>query len=437
MSTTRCIAMILAGGRGERLGSLTKYYSKPAVHFGGGDRIIDFTLRNCRKSGIETVGILSQYFAAELHTYINAVNSENPDCGDFYMLPSKSNEDLYMGTADAVNKNIDFIDRFNPENVLVLSGDHIYDMDYDKMVDYHIEKDADVTIAVSPVPTSEASRYGILNSDKNGRVYCFEEKPMCPKGNIASMGNYVFKWSALKKQLLDDSESRKSQHDFGKDILPRMLYDCDPVYAYMFDGYWKDVGTLDGLWEANMHQIDNSPRVNPNCGKWNISGQSSDSLHYYLADNAIVTQSIISSGCAVFGKVEHSVLGDGVTVSPGAEIINSVIMPHAYIGNNVRISNAIIGTSASVMDGTEIGIRGGTTFFNDRKICSRGISLVSPWIIVDEGLRVRGNSHITQKRLEEWNSGGRAPGAEEEPVCRRIEYRFHAQRRKNTTLAYH
>lgn len=437
MSTTRCIAMILAGGRGERLGSLTKYYSKPAVHFGGGNRIIDFTLRNCRRSGIETVGILSQYFSAELHTYINAVNSENSESGNFYMLPSKSNEDLYTGTADAVNKNISFIDDFNPENVLVLAGDHIYDMNYDKMVDYHNEKDADVTIAVTPVPTREASRYGILNSDHNGRVHCFEEKPLCPKGNIASMGIYVFKWSALKKRLLDDRESRKSQHDFGKDILPRMLYDCDPVYAYMFDGYWKDVGTLDGFWEANMHQIDNSPRVNPNCGNWDIQGLPSGELLYNLADNAVVTQSIISGGCSIFGRVEHSVLGDGVTVEQGAEIVNSVIMPHVYIGSDVRINNAIIGTNAAVMDGTEIGTHDGTAFFNDSKICSRGISLVSPWLSVDKGLRVRGNSHITHKRLEEWNAGGKEVGTAEEPTHRRIEYRFHAQRRQNAARAYH
>lgn len=432
MSTKGCVAMILAGGRGERLGSLTSHYSKPAVHFGG-NRLIDFTLKNCRKSGIQNTGILSQYFSTELCAHVGEYSSENPGDGNFYMLPSQSNDNLYSGTADAVKKNIDFVNSFDPESVLILAGDHIYDMDYNEMIDFHNESGADVTMAATPVHTKDASRYGILNADKSGRVYCFEEKPLCPKGNIASMGIYVFKWSTLKKYLLADSRSLKSCHDFGKDIVPRMLYDCELVYAYMYDGYWRDVGTVGSLWKANMEQIDNSPGINLS----GINEPYADCLHLNLAEDAVISQSIVSGGCSVFGKVEHSVLGDSVTIGPGAEIVNSVIMPNAYIGSYARISNAIIGTSASITDGTVIGTNDGTSFFTDKKLCSKGISLVSPWLHINESLRVRGNSHITQKRLDEWSTGESNATMPSESPHRRIEYRLHALRRQSAVLEYH
>jgi len=383
MYTKGCIAMILAGGHGKRLGSLTHYYSKPAIYFGGNNnRIIDFTLNNCSNSGIETIGVLSQLFSSDLNTYINNIYEWNPEANGVYTLTPASDKSPYSGTADAVYKNIEFVDRFNPDNVLILSGDHIYKMDYKKIINFHQKKGAALTVAATPVPKEEASRFGILNADDTSSVYGFEEKPFCPKSNLASMGIYVFKWSTLKKYLLIDSGDTKSRHDFGKNILPRMLYNCESVYTYMFNQYWKDVGTVDSLWEANMDQI----------------------VYRTISDRNAAGQSIIADGCSIFGKVEHSVLGCSVTIGKGSEIVNSVIMPNVYIGSNVKIYNTIVGANAIIMDDTEIGTDKGTDFFIDRKICSNGISLVSPWLYIGEGIKFRGNSHIYKELLEEWNS---------------------------------
>jgi len=394
MRTKECIAMILAGGRGVRLGALSHFHSKPVIHFGGNFRIIDFTLNNCNNAEIDTIGILSQHFTTDLHAYIGGINN-----GNYYMRPPENAEDPYMGTADAVYKNIEFIDCFMPDNVIILSGDHIYTMDYKKMIAFHEEMNADVTVASTSVPIDEASRFGILNTDMCGRVSGFQEKPLVPKGDLASMGIYVFKWNTLKKYLLEDNKCEQTQHDFGKDIIPGMLLSGESVYTYRFKGYWRDVGTVEALWKANMDQIDEPgyrlPEIN------HIMPYIDMNLNI-IQKNQDVQQSIVFGDCAISGKVEHSILSDLVTVESGAEIVNSVIMPNAYIGNNVKIYNAVIGTGAIIMDGTEIGTEYGVDFFVDLQVCSHGVSLVEPWLYVGEGINFLKNSHIYKGRLDKY-----------------------------------
>lgn len=393
MITNECVAMVLAGGRGERLGSLTRFYSKPAVYFGSGNRIIDFTLRNCERSGISTVGILSQYFATDLQIYAATTYGGK----NVTMLPSKSDAALYLGTADAIYKNIDFLDRLNPDAVLVLAGDHVYNMDYRNMIAFHKSRKADVTVASARVPMRDAPRYGILSVDRSFRVYGFDEKPQIPQSDLASMGIYVFDWNMLKDYLIADHADPNSKHDFGLDILPRILYAGQSVYTYPFDGYWRDVGTVDSFWRANMEQIED-PLPDDDC----LSDKRMPLSH--ISGSGTVKNCILGDGCAIFGKAEHSVLGRSVTICEGAEVVDSVIMPNVYIGANVKIRNAVIGTRAAIMDGAMIGIAEGTDFFIDGNICSYGVSLVAPWLHVGGGLSVQGNSHICAERLYEWEA---------------------------------
>lgn len=361
MKKKEMVAMLLAGGQGKRLKGLTKSLAKPAVYFGGTYRIIDFPLSNCSNSGIDTVGVLTQYEPLVLHSYIG-VGSDwdlNRKNGGVFVLPPHERENgsnWYRGTADAIYRNLKFVDQFDPEHVLILSGDHIYKMDYNAMLQYHKERDADCTISVIDVPLEEASRFGILNTEDDLRIYEFEEKPAKPKSTLASMGVYIFKWEVLRKHLLEDGENGDSSHDFGKDIIPLMLEDQQSLYAYPFEGYWRDVGTIDSLWEANMDLLSDSPQLNLNDPDWRIFTRNPNQPAQYVAPGAKVSGCIINEGCIVHGEVSHSVLFYGVEVGEGSVITDSVIMPKVKIGKNVRIHKAIISESTVIDDYMEIGI---------------------------------------------------------------------------------
>ena len=343
-----CIAMILAGGQGSRLGSLTKKIAKPAVPFGGKYRIIDFTLSNCTNSGIHTVGVLTQYNPMVLNSTIGIGSAWDLDRknGGVSILPpyvkAKGGE-WYKGTANAIYQNSEFIEQHDPSYVLVLSGDHIYKMDYSLMLDYHKEKGAQVTIAVLEVPWEEADRFGIMATDHEGRIVEFAEKPKKPKSNLASMGIYIFDWEILKNYLELDEKNSKSSNDFGKNVIPHMLEDRLKMYAYSFQGYWKDVGTISSFWEANMDLLSDQPVLNLHDPKWRIYSVSADQPPHYLAPGAKVSRALINDGCQVFGSVEHSVLFPGVVVEPGAVVKDSIIMPNVRIGANCYINKAIVG----------------------------------------------------------------------------------------------
>jgi len=351
--------MLLAGGQGSRLGLLTKQLAKPAVPFGGKYRIIDFALSNCHNSGIDTVGVLTQYKPLALNSYIGIGSAWDLDRnnGGVFVLPPYVREhggEWYKGTADAIYQNINFIDMFMPEYLLVLSGDHIYQMDYSLMLDYHKEKQADATIAVIAVPWDEASRFGIMNTDANHRITDFAEKPKQPKSNLASMGIYIFSWPVLKQYLLADGEDSKSSHDFGKDIIPEMLASEQNMYAYPFSGYWKDVGTVASFWEANMDLLTDPPAFDIYDPSWRIYSVNPVRPPHYLSPEAAVQCSVISEGCQIFGQVQHSVIFPGVYIGAGARVTNSVIMPEARIEANAMIDKAIIGSKATIKEGCRI-----------------------------------------------------------------------------------
>lgn len=360
MKKKEMVAMLLAGGQGKRLKSLTKSIAKPAVYFGGTYRIIDFPLSNCSNSGIDTVGVLTQYEPLVLHSYIG-VGSDwdlNRKDGGVFVLPPHERENgssWYRGTADAIYRNLKFVDQFDPEHVLILSGDHIYKMDYHAMLQYHKSKNADCTISVIDVPLEEASRFGILNTEDDLKIYEFDEKPAQPKSTLASMGVYIFKWDVLRKHLLEDGENAGSSHDFGKDIIPMMLGEGQSLYAYPFEGYWRDVGTVDSLWEANMDLLSDTPPLNLNDTGWRIFTRNPNQPAQYVAPGAKVSSCIINEGCIVHGEVKHSVLFYGVEVGEGSVITDSVIMPKVKIGKNVRIHKAIISQNTVIEDNMEIG----------------------------------------------------------------------------------
>lgn len=361
MVSKKCVAMILAGGQGSRLGALTRNVAKPAVPFGGKYRIIDFPLSNCVHSGIDTVGVLTQYQPLELNTYIGNGNAWDLDrsMGGAYVLPpyqSGSSGEWYKGTANAIYQNLGFLEGFNPENVLILSGDHIYKMHYGKMLKAHIESEAAVTIAVMPVDWEEAKRFGIMNTDEAGRIIEFEEKPENPKSNLASMGVYIFKYDVLKKYLTDDERDPESSNDFGKNIIPKMLADGEKMMAYRFEGYWKDVGTIQSLWEANMDLIDSPPKFDLNDREWVIYSKNYALMPHYVGDNAKIVRSTVTEGCNICGTVDHSVIFGGVTIGDGASVKDSVIMPGATIGSNAVIEKSVIGVNAVIGDGAKVGI---------------------------------------------------------------------------------
>jgi len=354
------IAMILAGGQGSRLKQLTKFTAKPAVHFGGKYRIIDFSLSNCSNSDIDTVGVLTQYQPLTLNSHIGIGTPWDLDRrnGGVSLLPPYRNEDgghWYKGTADAIFQNTNYIDSFDPEYVLILSGDHIYKMDYSKMLDYHKEKGADVTIAVIKVPKDECSRFGIMNTHEDDTIYEFEEKPEEPKSNLASMGVYIFTWSALRKLLKEDSLDEISSHDFGKNIITKMLNNDQKLYAYRFKGYWRDVGTIESFWEANMDLLSDDNELNIHDDKWRIYTVNSMLPPQYIGPDASINNSLLNEGCTVFGEINNCVLFQGVHVGKNSKITNSVILPNTKIENNVVIDKAIIGSDVIIRRNSYIG----------------------------------------------------------------------------------
>ncbi len=365
MKQNNMLAMILAGGRGTRLHELTKKVAKPAVSYGGKYRIIDFPLSNCANSGIDVVGVLTQYESILLNSYVAAGRRWGLDAKNsgVYVLPPRekadANLDVYRGTADAISQNIDFIDTYSPEYLLILSGDHIYKMNYAKMLAYHKEHNADATIAVIEVPMKEASRFGIMNTDDTGRIVEFEEKPEKPKSNLASMGIYIFNWKLLRKLLMTDMKDPDSSHDFGKDIIPTLLNDGKSLYAYKYKGYWKDVGTIDSLWEANMDLLDKNNELDLNDPTWKIYTEDVTSLPQYIGAEADIENAFITQGCQINGLVKNSVLFTGAKVGPGAKVIDTVLMPgseveegavvqRALVADNIKIGkNAVVGSPDS------------------------------------------------------------------------------------------
>ena len=359
-----CVAMLLAGGQGSRLGILTKNVAKPAVPYGGKYRIIDFPLSNCTNSGIDVVGVLTQYQPLELNAYIGSGAPWDLDLtnGGVFVLPpyqkGKSGE-WYRGTANAIYQNMAFIEQYSPEYVLILSGDHIYKMDYNAMLNFHVRHGADATIAVREVPWAEASRFGIMNTDADDRIVEFEEKPKNPKSNKASMGVYIFTWAKLRQYLIADEENKKSSNDFGKNIIPAMLADHQVLCAYNFDGYWKDVGTIESLWEANMDLLATPMPIDLHDKKWRIYARNPGMAPHYIAKGATVSDSLIAEGSEVYGTVKHSVLFAGVTVEEGANVQDSVVMPGAIIHRGAVVRRAILAENAVVGPGAFVGEEAG------------------------------------------------------------------------------
>lgn len=351
--------MLLAGGEGKRLGLLTKDLAKPAVPFGGKYRIIDFTLSNCSNSGIQTVGVLTQYSPLVLHKHIGIGKPWDMDRqfdGLTILSPytAKRGGSWYSGTADAIYQNIHYIDQYDPDYILVISGDHIYQMNYDDLIQHHEEKQSDATISVIEVPWEEASRFGILNTKDNLEIYEFDEKPKEPKNNLASMGIYIFNWKTLRSYLLDDAEQTDSDHDFGKDIIPAMLNDGKRMFAYRFEGYWKDVGTIQSYWEANMDLLEEDLSVSLNNKEWRTYSQDVNYPPQFLDSRAVVENSLINSGSWISGTVKNSILFQCVEVGTGTTINKSIIHPHVKIGKNCTIERAIIMENVVIPDNTVI-----------------------------------------------------------------------------------
>ena len=362
MKQNSMLAMILAGGRGSRLHDLTNKVAKPAVSYGGKYRIVDFPLSNCANSGIDVVGVLTQYESVELNSYVAAGGRWGLDSKDsgVYVLPPREKADagldVYRGTADAISQNIDFIDQYAPEYLLVLSGDHIYKMNYDKMLAYHKERQADATIAVIEVPLKEASRFGIMNTDgETDRITEFVEKPPVPQSNLASMGIYIFNWKLLRRLLLADMKNPESSHDFGKDIIPTLLGDDKRLFAYRFKGYWKDVGTIDSLWEANMDLLSPDNELDLSDLTWKIYTEDVTALPQYIGTEARNQNAYITQGCVIEGEVTNSVIFTGAKVRPGAKVIDSVLMPGAIVEDGAVVIRALVANGVNIGKGALVG----------------------------------------------------------------------------------
>ena len=393
----KCVAMLLAGGQGSRLYALTNNIAKPAVSFGGKYRIIDFPLSNCVNSGIDTVGVLTQYQPLVLNDYIGNGQPWDLDrsFGGVHILSpyqGKTSSDWYKGTANAIYQNLHFIKQFNPEYVLVLSGDHIYKMDYSKMLKFHIKNNADCTIAALNVPLEEASRFGILNTKEDGVIYEFEEKPKKPKSTLASMGIYIFSTQKLFKYLEQDSKNPDSSNDFGKDVLPTMLASGEKMMAYQFSGYWKDVGTINSLFEANMDLLGDTPNFDVADNNWKIQSRSPLAPPHFIGEGGKTNNSIIMSGCEVYGTVENSVLASDVNVAKGAVIKNSLIMSNVTIEENAVIEYSIIDERTVIEKNAKIG---------DGIESGKGIALIGRDIVIGEGVKINGGDIIDKDVREE------------------------------------
>lgn len=353
------VAMILAGGQGTRLGKLTKETAKPAVPFGGKYRIIDFTLSNCANSNVFDVGVVTQYQPLELNEHIGngaswGLSRRNSSAKILQPFSSQDGEKWFRGTANAIYQNISYIDSKNPDYVLVLSGDHIYKMDYEAMLDFHKENEAALTVAVIDVPLEEASRFGIMETDTSGRIIEFHEKPEEPKGTLASMGIYIFDWPKLRAMLVHDQATERSMEDFGKNVIPAYIANGERVFAYAFEGYWKDVGTIESLWEANMEFLDLEHSLNIRDSHWPIYTKDTISPPQYIAKNAYVKHAMIGDGCYIDGTVKHSVLSQDVKVGADSSVLQSIVMAGASIGKNVNVEYAIIGEHAVIADGSQV-----------------------------------------------------------------------------------
>jgi glucose-1-phosphate adenylyltransferase len=394
MAKADVVAMILAGGQGSRLGVLTKNIAKPAVPFGSRYRIIDFPLSNCSNSGIETVGVLSQYQPLALNTYVGNGHPWDLDRnnGGAFILPPylrSGKSDWYKGTANAIYQNRDFLDDCDAKYVLVLSGDHIYKMNYAKMLRYHIDRNADATLAVIEVPWEEASRFGILNTNPDDTVAAFVEKPKKPISNLASMGVYIFTWSVLRKVLVEDEENPNSSNDFGKDIVPMMLEKGSKLVAYRFSGYWKDVGTISSLWESNMDILDRPEDTNLIDRTWRIYSRNPVKPSNYISRDAKVSMSAMTDGCQIYGTVEHSVLSDSVTVEKGAIVKDSVLLPGVTVRAGAYLDKCIVGFGTIIGEGVRAGasVEGKSPYLNT-KICSGGI------VVIEKGLKIKDHAII-------------------------------------------
>ena len=365
MRKSNCLAMILAGGKGSRLGVLTKDQAKPGLLFGGKYRIIDFTLSNCRHSGIGTVGILTQYQPLELNWYVGNGSSWDldSDTGGTFVLPPYTNDagsNWYRGTADAIYQNLNFVDMIGDDYVLILSGDHIYSMNYAKMLAFHKKHEAAVTIGTIRVPWDEASRFGIMVADDNMRITKFQEKPKQPESNLASMGIYIFNRTILEDYLKADAADENSEHDFGKNVIPAMLRDQIALYAYPFEGYWKDVGTIDSLWQANMDLLADNPPLDLSDTEWRVYSANQSMPPHYIGPKGSVTSSLIAEGAAILGQVSNSVIFYGVTVEEGAKVVDSVVMPGTVIEKNAVVDKAIIGEDCTVHSNAVVHHKDGT-----------------------------------------------------------------------------
>jgi glucose-1-phosphate adenylyltransferase len=381
MQNKEIIALLLAGGQGSRLGVLTKNIAKPAVSYGGKYRIIDFSLSNCINSDIDTVGVLTQYQPLELNAHIGIGkpwDMDRIDGGVTILSPYLKAEigEWYKGTANAVFQNIHYVDKHSPQYVIILSGDHIYKMDYSKMLDFHKANKADATISVIQVPFEEASRYGIMNTHQNGKIYEFEEKPANPKSNLASMGVYIFTWEVLKDYLIRDDQNQESDHDFGKNIIPMMLNEGKEMWAYNFVGYWRDVGTIQAFWESNMDLISRVPDFNLFDPAWKIFTPNPVKPAHYIGPTGSIKKAIVSEGCMIYGKVKNSVIFPGAYISEGAVIEDSIIMTDSFVGKDTYISQSILGENVKVGDRVKMGI--GENVPNELKpsIYNSGITVV-------------------------------------------------------------
>lgn len=388
-----CIAMILAGGQGSRLGPLTRRVAKPALPFGGKYRIIDFTLSNCANSDIMTVGILTQYMPLELNTYVGSGQPWDMDrnYGGAFVLPPfmrGQTGEWYLGTANAVHQNTPFISQFSPKNLLILSGDHIYKMDYREMLRYHMKKDADATIAVFNVPLAEAGRYGIMTADQNGKIVKFTEKPKNPDSTLASMGVYLFKWDVLRIYLEADERDAASQHDFGMNVIPAMLADGRSLYAYAFEGYWKDVGTVKSLWDANMDMLGSSPTLNLYDDSWKIYSRNPGMPPQYVAAGAQVKNCCITEGCKIYGNVSRSVLFSGSVVEESAQVRDSIVFPRSVIKKGAVIDHAIIAEDCVIGENAAIGCEDPNVDIAKSYLCSGGITLVGGGVHIGAGIRL-------------------------------------------------
>ena len=417
MKRNEMMAMLLAGGQGSRLGILTMDKAKPAVAFGGKYRIIDFPMSNCVNSGVDTVGVLTQYQPLTLNAHIGIGvpwDLDRVNGGVSILAPHMREGEIgswYSGTANAIYQNIDYIDSCNPEYVLILSGDHIYKMDYAAMLKYHKENNADATIAVLEVPMEDASRFGIMNADENDKIYEFEEKPEHPKSNLASMGIYIFTWSNLRKALIED-EKIHPDSDFGKHIIPKMLGENQSLYAYRFKDYWKDVGTIESFWAANMELIKTLPEFNLYEDFWKIYTKSDYQPPQYTGDNASIKTSIVSEGAQIYGSIEHCVISKNVTIEEGAVVKDSIIMEGCVIGKNAVLDRVIVDQNTVIGDNVKMGLWDNIPNEQKPKIYNTGITVIGSDTVVPDNIEIGKNCVVYGKTTAEDYSESKLPSGQ-------------------------